>query len=182
MPLKNCAHYFRLFRLRNVLSNSSIFLISMAVHPFFANAAITIDPIAINISGTVVANAACTFNSNEDINVEFGDVWISEIAGDTYKKPVPYTLSCAGDADGKNIQLRWVGTVASFNGKLLKTDVTGLGIELRQNSSQVNPNVWFTIDSTSPPPLDVVVVKQPDASFTNGQEFNASVTLEVAYN
>lgn len=94
---------------------------------------------------------------------------------------MPYTLTCEGDAEGKTIQMQWVGTSSSFDSTLLNTDVTGLGIKLLQNSTQVSPNTAFTIDGSSPPALEVVVVKNTGASFSNGQEFNASVTLKVDY-
>lgn len=174
-------HTLRPFDARSFLKKNLIILGCMVAHPFYANGAITMNPVPINITGTVIASASCTFDSDEAITVEFGDVYINEITGDNYKKPVPYTLTCEGDAEGKTIQMQWVGTSSSFDSTLLNTDVTGLGIKLLQNSTQVSPNTAFTIDGSSPPALEVVVVKNTGASFSNGQEFNASVTLKVDY-
>ncbi|MGC1027647.1 fimbrial protein [Pantoea agglomerans] len=167
--------------IRARLKNAFILLGCMAFHPFYANGASTMNPVPINITGTVIATAACTFSSDQVITVEFGDVWINEITGDKYKQPVPYTLNCDGDADGKTLKMQWVGTVSAFNSALLTTDIKNLGIKLLQNNTQVSPNTSFTIDGASPPALEVVVVKNTGASFNNGQEFNASATLKVDY-
>lgn len=169
------------FYLRALLNSSLMFLAGILAQFPAVAASIVIDPVQINISGTVIATASCTFGSDKTIQIEFDDVYINKISGDFYKKPVDYTLSCEGDADGKTIQMQWVGTAASFDSSLLTTDVSGLGIKLLQNNSQVNPNARFTIDGASPPALDVVLVKQSGASFSNGQEFNASATLKVDY-
>lgn len=159
-------------RLRYFLALGS-FLIVMPLH--------AIDPVTIKITGTVVANATCTFNSNETIDIDFGDVYINDITGDNYKKTVPYTLNCQGDADGKSVVLTWKGTQASFDSALLSTDVTGLGVKLQQNSTQISINDGFVIDPDAPPTLEVVLVKNSAATFSNGQAFSASVTLAVDY-
>lgn len=164
-------------RFRLLLNGCLALSVLMLVRPVYA-----LDPVAINISGTVTANAACQFNTDETIILEFGsNVYISKIKGTYYKLPVPYFLNCEGDADGKNIKMRWVGTAASFDETLITTDVTGLGIKLLKDATQVNVNTWFDIDADSPPSLNVVLIKEAGSSLKNGQEFNASATLEVAY-
>ncbi len=163
-------------RIRTCLNSVIALCVCLSVGPLYA-----IDPIPIKITGTVIATAACNFGSDETVAVEFGDVYINQISGDFYKKPVPYTLTCQGDSAGKTISMQWVANAAAFDSQLTTTDVSGLGIKLLQNNSQVSPNAWFTIDANSPPSLDVVLVKQSGASFSSGQEFNASATLKVAY-
>lgn len=138
--------------------------------------------VQINISGTIVANAHCNFGQNRPITVEYGDVYSSEIAGDAYRKKLNYNVSCSGDADGKSIQLQLAGTGAGFDGSLLKTDANGLGIKILRNGSQMTLGQWYDLNPNSPPTLEGVLVKQDGASFDNGQEFNASATLKVAYN
>lgn len=157
------------------------FLAVMLLPNFCVQGAITINPTPIKITGSVIATAACTFGSDKTLQIEFGDVFINQISGDYYKKPLDYTLSCNGDADGKTIKMEWVGDAAAFDNTLLTTDVTGLGIKLLQNSNKVSPNTWFSINAVSPPALDVVLVKNNGANFSNGQEFNASAILKVDY-
>lgn len=141
-----------------------------------------LDPVAINISGTVTATASCQFNTDETIGLEYGtNVYISKISGNYYKLPVPYFLNCEGDANGKSIRMRWVGTASSFEDTLLTTDVSGLAIKFLKNGTKIDINTWFDIEADSAPSLDVVLVKDAGATLKNGQEFNASTTLEVAY-
>ncbi|MGN7915782.1 fimbrial protein [Enterobacter sp. 22466] len=148
-----------------------------------ASAQAKMDPtnVAINISGTVVANASCTFSSDTPIQVNFGDVYITDIDGGSYKTKLPYSLTCKGDADGKSIEMQLKGTSASFDDNVLQTDVKGLGIKLLQNNNQIKPNDWFLINPDSPPDLEAVVVKDAAATFSNGQQFNAAATLVVDY-
>ncbi|MEM6160435.1 fimbrial protein [Erwinia sp. P6884] len=151
--------------------------ILIAAPPLYA-----LDPVAINISGTVTASAYCEFNTDETITLEFGtNVYITKIKGNYYKLPVPYFLNCEGDDGGKNIRMRWVGTASSSDNTLLATDVAGLDIKFLKDSTVVDVNAWFDIDADLPPSLNVVLIKQTGASLKNGQEFNASATLEVAY-
>ncbi|WP_293770410.1 fimbrial protein [uncultured Pantoea sp.] len=159
----------------------AIFLGCILVPLLSAQGAVTVNPVPVNITGTVIATASCTFGSDKLIQIEFGDVFINQISGDYYKKAVDYSLSCKGDADGKTIKMEWIGEAASFDSTLLTTDVNGLGIKLLQDSQKVSPNTWFTINAASPPALDVVLVKNSGAKFSNGQEFNASATLKVDY-
>lgn len=166
----------RLFGLQNNIRCSLMLGYLLMAAPLYAY-----DPITISIKGTVVATASCTFSSNETIDINFGDVYINDITGDNYKKTVPYTLTCQGDADGKTVELKWTGTGASFNSDLLTTNVTGLGIKLLEGSSQVKINAGFTIDPNAPPTLEVVLVKDSSATLSNGQEFTASATLAVNY-
>ena len=129
-----------------------------------------------------VLEADCSFSDGNPVTVEFGDVYINEIDGEAYKTAVPYSLSCKGDPDGKILQMQVVGTGASFNGDDLKTDADGLGIKLLSDSNRITLNQWFDIDMNSPPSIYAIPEKQPGVTFRNGQEFNASATLKVAYN
>ncbi|OKB66622.1 hypothetical protein BHU62_11970 [Serratia marcescens] len=138
--------------------------------------------VKINITGTVVANGRCTFAGGNPITVEYGDVFISDIAGDRYRQPLNYGVSCSGDAGGKTIQLQLAGIGADFDGTLLGTNAKGLGIKLLRDNSQMEPGKWYDLNPSSPPKLEGVLVKQSGADFSNGQEFSASATLKVAYN
>lgn len=138
--------------------------------------------VRINISGTIVANARCTINGGNPISVEYGDVYISEIAGDAYRQNIAYSITCQGDAGSKTAQIQLNGTGANFDGTLLKTDAAGLGIKILINNNQMTLGKWYDLNTSSNQKLDGILVKQDVAKFTNGQQFNASATLKVAYN
>ncbi|HAV1392782.1 fimbrial protein [Enterobacter hormaechei] len=136
----------------------------------------------IAISGEVIATASCTFSSNEPIKVEFGDVYINEIAGTAYRHTIPYQVSCKGDPDGKTVQLQVSGTPAGGDASRLQTDASGLTIKLQNGSATLPLNHWIDFDSSSPPSLYAVLEKESGARFQDGQAFNATATLKVAYN
>lgn len=136
----------------------------------------------IAISGEVIATASCTFSSNEPIKVEFGDVYINEIAGTAYRQTIPYQVSCKGDPDGKTVQLQVSGTPAGGDASRLQTDASGLTIKLQNGSATLPLNQWIDFDSSSPPSLYAVLEKESGARFQDGQAFNATATLKVAYN
>lgn len=136
----------------------------------------------VRISGTVVANGSCTFTGTDPVTVDFGDVIINDIQGQTYKKNVPYSLSCRGDPGGKAIQMKLTGTVADFDGTLLETDAKGLGLSLQKDDKAMPLNQWVDINPASPPTFAAVLVKAKDAGFYNGQAFKGSATLIVGFN
>lgn len=160
----------------------SLMVVGMLVLPLSGQAKMEPTNVKINISGTVVANGSCSFSGGKPITVEFGDVYISDIADGKYVQKLDYTVTCKGDAGGKTIQLRLKGEGADFDGSLLKTDAKGLGIRLLRNNSSMKPGSWYDLNPSAPPTLEGELVRQKGAEFSNGQAFNASATLEVAYN
>ncbi|WPU21982.1 fimbrial protein [Cedecea neteri] len=150
--------------------------------PLSAHAVMDPTNVKVNISGTVVANGSCSFSGGNPITVEFGDVYISDIAEGKYRQKINYTVSCKGDAGGKAIQLQLSGDGADFDGKLLKTNAKGLGIKLLWNQGQIAPATWYDLNPSTPPILEGVLVRAKGAEFANGQEFSAAATLKVAYN
>ncbi len=64
----------------------------------------------------------------------------------------------------------------------LKTDANGLTIKLQNGSVTLPLNQWFDFNNASPPTLYAVLEKQNGARFQDGQAFNATATLKVAYN
>lgn len=144
----------------------------------------TMDPttIAISASGTVVANGRCLFSSDKSVAVNFGDVFVSEIASGIYRQPINYSLSCSGDDGGKSIQIQLAGTGANFDSTVLSTDAIGLGIKLLRNNTQMELGRWYDVDPALPPKIESLLVVEKDATFANGQDFSATATLKVAFN
>ncbi|HIE5387463.1 TPA: fimbrial protein [Enterobacter cancerogenus] len=136
----------------------------------------------IAITGEVIATASCTFSSSEPIRVEFGDVYINEIVGTAYRQAIPYQVSCKGDPDGKTVQMQVSGTAAGGDTSRLQTDASGLTITIQNGSATLPLNRWIDFDSSSPPSLYAVLEKESGARFQDGQAFNATATLKVAYN
>lgn len=144
----------------------------------------TMDPttIAISVSGTVVANGHCSFGSDKSVAVNFGDVFVSEIAAGIYRQPVDYSLFCNGDDGGKSIQIQLTGTGAIFDSTVLSTDAIGLGIKMLRNNDQMELGRWYDVDPALPPKIESLLVMEKNATFANGQDFSATATMKVAFN
>ena len=133
---------------------------------------------AMNFSGTLVV-PPCVVNGNNTIDVDFGDVMTTRVDGKNYRKQVSYTLTCE-DGVSKALKLQVGGTAAAFNGELLNTSVTGLGIRVQNGSSNLAVNTWKNFTYPDKPALWVVPVQQPGVTLVGGK-FSATATLNVAY-
>ena len=132
----------------------------------------------VTVKVTVVA-AACTVNDNKAIEVNFGDVATNRVNGTNYRKPVSYTLSCSGGT-GNAMKLQVQGTGAAFDGSLLHTSVSGLGIRMQNGSSNLPVNQWVNFTYPDKPALWAVPVKQSGVTLSGGK-FTAAATLKVTY-
>lgn len=138
----------------------------------------------INISGTVISTGACSFNKTE-LDINFGDVYIADLVGDSNRKDIGYTLSCTGDYAYSDIQLHISGTVSSSDRSLLATNVPGVGIKLFRDNIQLKLDEIISLGddpSIAPKLRAAVVIGDADVSKLNGVRFFTSATLTVAFN
>lgn len=132
----------------------------------------------MNLHGTLVV-PSCVVNDNKTIDVDFGDVLTTRVDGKNYRKQISYTLTCEGGA-GKALKLQVQGTATAFNGELLGTSVTGLGIRLQNGDSNLPVNDWVKFTYPNKPTLWAVPVQKSGVTLAGGQ-FSATATLSVAY-
>lgn len=133
----------------------------------------------VTVKVTVVAPPPCVINDDRPVEVEFGDVMTTRVDGDNYKMPVNYTLSCTGGTSNA-MKLQVKGNGAAFDATVLKTNKTGLGIELRQGDGKLAVNSWLSFTYPNKPELWAVPVKQAGTTLTGG-EFSAGATMAVDY-
>ncbi|RLM04382.1 pilus assembly protein [Gibbsiella quercinecans] len=134
----------------------------------------------IVISGTVVAPPPCVINEDRTIDVEFGTVGVNKIDGNRYMQRLNYTVKCEFLDSSKQLQMKIVGSVTSFDASAITTNVTGLGIRLLANGNALTINSPFNIDYTNLPALDAVPVKSTTATLAEG-EFTSGATMLVDY-
>lgn len=134
----------------------------------------------VSVRVTVLAPLPCVINGNQPIEVNFGDeVMTTRVNGENYRTPVDYSVTC--DKPEKNgMRLLIAGTGAGFDGKLLQTNVGGLGIAFLNNGARIALNSWQNFTFPVLPKLEAVPVKQANATLPTG-EFTASATLRVDY-
>ncbi|MFJ3264863.1 fimbrial protein [Serratia liquefaciens] len=133
----------------------------------------------VTVKVTIVSPPPCTINDDRPIEVDFGEVMTTRVDGNNYRMPVNYTLSCV-EAASNAMKLQVRGSGAGFDGTVLRTNQTGLGIELRQDDKKLAVNSWLNFTYPKKPELWAVPVKQGGATLSGG-EFTAGATLSVAY-
>lgn len=138
----------------------------------------------IYIDGTIVAKASCKFTGANPIKVEYGDVYISDIDSGKYSQPINFGgLQCSGTPGSKQLQMQVSGSYSTIGGvNALNTSASGLGIQFLANNTPIALDNWFDINASSPPVLMAKLVKNSNASLSDGQEFSATATLIVTYN
>ena len=134
----------------------------------------------INFSGTLISAPQCTVNSNNKIDVDFGDDMITrQVDGIRYKTQLIYALSCASLAQ-QGLTLTINGSAAAFGSGLIKTDKPRLGIRLYNGSNILMPGTPVTFTYGSPPTLYAVPVAQDNTTLTAGA-FSGTGTMVFAY-
>ncbi|WP_253893527.1 fimbrial protein [Serratia marcescens] len=146
----------------------------LAAAPLMLQAATT-----VTVKVTVMAPPPCVINGNRTIEVDFNEVVIAQIDGKNYRTPVRYSLSCSGQSKNA-MKLQVQGTGAPFDTSVLKTNKTGLGIQLQQGDSKLALNSWLNFTYPNAPTLWVVPIKQSGAALSGG-EFTAGATMKVDY-
>ncbi|MBW5816923.1 fimbrial protein [Yersinia kristensenii] len=134
----------------------------------------------VNVSVTIFAAPPCEINSNNTINVNFGDtVLTSNVDGVNYMQPVSYTLNCtAAAANALKISIK--GNGATFDTSLLKTSNSALGIKLIRDGQPFALNTASNFTYPNIPVLQAVPIKQTNATLSTGY-FSGTATLVVEY-
>jgi type 1 fimbria pilin len=161
------------------MMNPGVALLLAGVLGALPQAAVAANSATVTVKVIVVVPLPCTINGDRPIEVEFGDVITTRVDGSNYKMPVNYTLSCTGNSSNA-MTLQVQGSGAAFDGTVLQTNTTGLGIELRQGDSKLAVNSLLNFTYPNKPELWAVPVKQSGVTLTGG-EFTAGATMKVAY-
>lgn len=128
----------------------------------------------------VVLSPPCVINSNNIIEVNFGnDVLTNRVDGNYRKMPVKYSVQCSNGASNA-VKMLIDGNGASFATQVLRTNKTDVGIEILNNSKRLPINSWLNFTYPNLPKLEAVIVKRPGSTLVGGP-FSASATMKVEY-
>lgn len=135
----------------------------------------------ITVNVTVTASP-CEVNDNKNIDVDFGDnVITTDVPKGIIEKDVIYTLDCSSADQSKTLAMRISGAGASFDDKLLKTNIPELGIKLKADGADYPVNTDLVLaTSDSRPELKAQLVQQPGSHLPTGG-FTAGATMTVNY-
>lgn len=164
-----------------IISVATFFLMSIttsgyAQTGFMGTEAATAD---VTIKGVIISPPPCTINSNNTIDVNFGNaVDISKVDGKNYLTVINYSIQCTGNSSNA-LNLSIKGTPANFdNNAALDGGHGGLGIELLHDGDKLTLNDKIAFNYPTLPVLEAVPVKKNDAILETG-EFRVSATMIV---
>ncbi len=135
----------------------------------------------LTIRAVIIAPPPCVINGGSTLNVPFGNnLHTTRIDGVTYRRDVPYTVSCSPPVYSNAMTLELQGTGASFDSGVLSTRKTDLGVKLFVNGADwpLNTPVRFTHPNF--PAVQAVPVKRAGSTLTGGT-LDASATLVIEY-
>lgn len=140
------------------------------------------DTSTVDFQGTFSVLSPCTISSDKDITVSFGNVGVNKVDGINYEQSIPYTVDCKDAPDNTAVQVEVSGTAELYDNAALKSTVTGLGIQIKENGQPLTLNkpLDTTLDQMQSLSLTAVPVKDPAATLT-AQQFSAIATLRVYY-
>ncbi|EOL8944464.1 fimbrial protein [Cronobacter dublinensis] len=156
----------------------SVVLFSAAASP-----AVLADSNTATITVRVTVNSVpCKVNNNQAIDVDFGNnVITSDVAKGAYEKSVNYALDCSNADAAKTLKMRIAGTGATFDSKVLKTNISTLGIKIKADGADFPLNTNLALASkSSKPALTALLVQQSGAKLPTGS-FSAGATMTVDY-
>lgn len=141
---------------------------------------------ALNIrlgGNLIVTPPECFLNSNQQESVHFGDILLTRIDGNEYKRPVPFELTCINLAKN-TLKMTLQGEATAFNSNgALKTDNAKLGVAFFVNNVRQPINQLINFTYTALPTIEAVPVKNSTANYsdTDGGDFTALATVKVDY-
>lgn len=134
----------------------------------------------LNIKGTVVSPPPCTINDDVDIDVNFGNVSINTLnSSDEEGVKIPLSIVCDSSVS-KDVILSLVAVSSNFDNDFIGTDIPGLGIELKNDTTLLPPGGEIPITWGHDVILTARVKKDPSEDVVAG-DFMASSTLMVSY-
>ncbi len=125
----------------------------------------------------------CTISNAQTIEITFQDVLIDDINGSNYEQTVSYSITCdtAVRDPLMEMTLSWSGTPSDFDNAAVSSNITGLGIQLKQAGRVLRINTPLVVNETDlpvltgPGPVKKSGVVLPEA------DFEAWATLQVDY-
>lgn len=134
----------------------------------------------LTFTGTLREPPPCTINSGANIAVDFDEMNVNSIDGVKHRKGLSYTITCSASTLPWSMFLTLTATATSFDASAVQSSVADLGIKVLRNNLPFVLNTKLSINPASPPVLEVVPVKRPGSSLSEGN-FTAAAVLLAFY-
>lgn len=124
----------------------------------------------VSFHGYLVQPPNCTISNAQTIEITFQDVLIDDINGSNYEQTVPYSITCdtAVRDPLMEMTLSWSGTPSDFDNAAVSSNITGLGIQLKQVGQSFTINTPLVVNETDLPVLTAVPVKKSGVVLARG--------------
>ncbi|MEE4412060.1 MULTISPECIES: fimbrial protein [unclassified Serratia (in: enterobacteria)] len=137
----------------------------------------------MNFRGRLIEQQPCSVNGGENLQVDFGEVIISEINGDNYKKYIAIPFNC--EDKWPKVTVKHLGLATSFDKAAVQTNIPDFGIRLidvRDRLLPVNGDALIVFDGGKPInySLWAVPVKKNGSELPVG-DFRGVSTLQFEY-
>ncbi|HAJ0706657.1 TPA: fimbrial protein [Escherichia coli] len=136
----------------------------------------------VSFHGYLVQPPNCTISNAQTIEITFQDVFVDDINGSNYEQTVPYSITCdtAVRDPSMEMTLSWSGTQSDFDDAAVSSNITGLGIQLKQAGQRFRINTPLVVNETDLPVLTAVPVKKSGVDLPEA-DFEAWATIQVDY-
>lgn len=134
----------------------------------------------LTFTGTLREPPPCTINSGASIAVDFDDIGVDTVDGERHRKGLSYTITCSASTLPWSMFLTLTATATSFDTSAVQSNVADLGIKVLRNDLPFVLNTKVSINPASPPVLEVVPVKRPGSTLSEGN-FTAAAVLLAFY-
>lgn len=140
--------------------------------------------VEVQFHGTLIDNPPCDVGGAGPIEVDFGEVGVTKIDGENYKKVFQVTFWCE-DMNGAAVYLMYDGAPTNFDTKALQTNRQGLGVRLAYDTKIIPPKsgkeVFIPVGGGGAIlPFSAVPVKADGVTLYEGP-FTATATVEMRY-
>lgn len=135
----------------------------------------------ITVNVTIQA-ATCKINNNQNIDVDFGsEVAVTDVAAGLVEQKIIYDLDCSSVDTDKSLKMVISGMGADFDGNVLKTSMTDLGVKIKADGTDYPLNTDLGLASKdTKPALTALLVQKAGARLQTGA-FTAGATMKVDY-
>lgn len=131
--------------------------------------------------GVLIEPPPCTINSGIAIDVDFGArLGVNKVNGVNYMQDLNYSISCSAGSAPWSMRLTLEGAATGYDSAAVETNMAGLGLHFMQASKPFPLNTQLPVDPKNLPRLQVVPVKMPGATLSEGA-FNATATLQADF-
>lgn len=134
----------------------------------------------IRIGGFVQVAEECEFAvDDEELFIDFHDIFIDQINDGEYKKRVDYKFKCPPDAPQDSIALSITGDPVDWDPTLYASLMDGIAVRVTDDGKMIKPGDTMRVAPDGSSDVEVELVKKEGARLSAGSTFYAALVLTI---